>query len=125
MIKIVAPMTPRPAPRPDSKDKQRYSPKWYRQWKQDFGIFARLAMHGQPPLTGAVKLSAKFFKLKPKDPQSKQYGDLDNLLKAVKDAMNGICYEDDRQVTQYGHCGKFHGDPHIIIELEEIENVED
>lgn len=121
MIKIVAPMTPRPAPRPASKGKQRYSPKWYCQWKNDFGIFARLAMHGKPPLTGAVKLSAEFYKLKPKDPQSKQYGDLDNLIKAVKDAMNGICYKDDRQVTQYGCCGKFHGDPHIIIELEELQ----
>lgn len=120
MIKIVAPMTPRPAPRADSNNKQRYSPKWYRKWKNDFGLFARLAMHGQPPFSGAVKLSAEFYKLKPKDPQSKQYGDLDNLLKAVKDAMNGICYIDDSQVTQYGHCGKFHGEPLIVIELEEV-----
>ena len=120
MIKIVAPIMPRPAPRVDSNGKQRYNPKWYRQWKKDFGLFARLAMHGQSPLTSNLKLSVEFFKLKPKNPQSKQYGDLDNLIKAVKDAMNGICYEDDRQVTQYGHCGKFHGEPHIVIELEEI-----
>lgn len=120
MIKIDAPLSPRPAPRPDSSGKQRYSPKWYRKWKQDFGLFARLAMKGRPPLTGNLKLSALFYKLKPKDPKSKQYGDLDNLLKAVKDAMNGICYIDDSQVTQYGRCGKFHGDPRILIVLEEL-----
>lgn len=120
-IKIVAPLEPRPAPRADSKDKQRYSPKWYRQWKADFGLFARLAMHGQPPLSCQLKLSAQFFKLKPKNPQSRNYGDLDNLLKAVKDAMNGICYNDDSQVVQYGACGKYHGEPRIIIELEELE----
>ena len=119
-IRFTAPIEPRPAPRVDSHDRQRYSPKWYRQWKADFGLFARLAMKGQPPLECPLKLSAQFFKLKPKNPQSRNYGDLDNLLKAVKDAMNGICYKDDSQVVQYGSCGKFHGQPLIVIELEEI-----
>ena len=120
VIKFNVPMTPRPAPRADSKDKQRYSPKWYREWKDEFGTFAKLAMKGKPPLSGKILLSAEFFKLKPKDPTSKNYGDLDNLLKAVKDAMNKICYNDDRQVTRYGHVGKNHGEPNIFIELEEI-----
>lgn len=119
-IKFTAPMEPRPAPRVDSHGRQRFSPKWYRQWKADFGLFARLAMHGQPPLSCPLKLSAQFFKLNPKNPQSRNYGDLDNLLKAVKDAMNDICYNDDSQVVQYGACGKYHGEPLIIIELEEV-----
>lgn len=119
-IKFTAPIEPRPAPRVDSRGKQRYSPAWYRQWKSDFGWFAKQAMHGQPPLTGKLLLSAEFYKLKPKDPTSRNYGDLDNHLKAVKDAMNGICYEDDSQIVRYRHTSKNHGTPRIEIELEEI-----
>ena len=73
-----------------------------------------------PPLSGKLLLSAEFYRLKPKDPQSRNYGDLDNHLKAVKDAMNGICYKDDSQIVRYGHTGKNHGEPRIDIELEEI-----
>lgn len=120
MIKFSVPIEPHPAPRPDSNEKQRYSPAWYRQWKKDFGWFARRAMQGRPPLTGKVKLSAEFFKLKPKNVESRNYGDLDNHLKSVKDAMNGICYLDDRQVIRYGECGKNRGEPHIDIQLEEF-----
>ena len=119
-IEFTAELEPRPAPRADSNVKQRYSPKWYRQWKFAFGLIARRAMQGRAPLKGNLKLSADFFKLKPANPASRNYGDLDNLLKAVKDAMNGICYEDDRQVTHYGECGKYHGVPHINITLEEL-----
>lgn len=120
MISFTVPIEPRPAPRADSNGKQRYSPAWYRQWKDDFAWFARQAMHGRPPLSGNIRLSAEFFKLKPKNPQSRNYGDLDNHLKAVKDAMNGICYHDDSQVIRYGHAGKNHGEPHIDIQLEEL-----
>ena len=120
IIKFSAPIVPRPAPRVDSHGKQRYSSAWYRKWKDDFALFARLAMHGRPPLVGSLLLSAEFFKLNPKNPQSRNFGDLDNLLKAVKDAMNGICYKDDSQIIRYGHVGKNHGEPHIDIELEPI-----
>jgi Holliday junction resolvase RusA-like endonuclease len=33
-------------------------------------------------------------------------GDLDNLIKAVKDALNGVAWDDDRHVRRYGEMGK-------------------
>ena len=49
----------------------------------------------------------------------KNLGDVDNFLKAVLDALNGICYQDDAQVTHISATKNF-GEPHIFIELEEL-----
>ena len=56
--------------------------------------------HRLNPFQCSLKLHADFFKLKPRNPTAKNFGDLDNFLKAVLDALNGICYVDDRQVVQ-------------------------
>lgn len=118
-IKFSVPIEPRPAPRADSRGKQRYSPAWYRQWLSDFGWFARqaMAMHGLPPLSGAVKISVDIYRKR--NPLTKSFGDGDNHLKAIMDALTGICYEDDAQVI-VGTFNKFRGTPHIAIELEEL-----
>lgn len=119
MIKIVAPLEPVPFPRPSSNDKRRYNPARYSEFKDALGLFATKAMNGQAPLTGAVKLRADFYKLKPRLPTSRNYGDIDNHLKAVLDSLNGICYEDDRLVVDV-RATLNHGNPLIVIELEEV-----
>ena len=96
----------------------RYNDKRYTEYKQVLGYFALQAMHGQPPLDGAIKLSADFYKPKPKSITSRIWGDVDNFLKAVMDALTGICYVDDRQVTEV-HARKFFGTPKVFITLEE------
>lgn len=52
---------------------------------------------------GQLKKSA------PKFPISKRSGDLDNFEKTVLDALNGIAYDDDSQVTDL-HCYKAYSD---------------
>ena len=118
VIKFNVPMTPRPAPRADSNEKQRYSPKWSREFKDTVATYAKQAMQGQAPLTGAISLVAEFYKPRPKDPKSVKYGDIDNLIKAIMDTLQGICYENDAQVTQIFYASKNHGEPNIFIELE-------
>lgn len=74
-------------------------------------------MQGQEPLTGQIKLYAEIYRnLKP---ESLNFGDWDNHAKAISDALNGICYLDDRQIVD-GHILLFKGEPHIFIELEEF-----
>ena len=124
-IKIVAPLEPVPFPRPSSNGKRRYNPKRYSEFKNTLGFYAKAAMHGQATFQGAVKLTADFFRPKPRPrkgqkPQVSFIGDIDNYLKAVMDALIGICYVDDRQVTVLSGR-KIFGEPHIIIELEETE----
>jgi Holliday junction resolvase len=48
-------------------------------------------------------------------------GDLDNYAKTLKDALNGIAWEDDRQVVE-SHCYKVYvpsvDDQRVVIEIE-------
>ena len=117
MIKIVADIEPVPFKRVMG-GYHRYNDKRYTEYKQLLGYFAIQAMQGCEPLTGAIKLSADFYKPKPKSITSRNYGDVDNFLKAVMDALTGICYVDDSQVIEV-HARKFFGQPKVIIELEE------
>ncbi|MBR6887012.1 MAG: RusA family crossover junction endodeoxyribonuclease [Selenomonadaceae bacterium] len=119
MIKIDAHLEPVPFPRPSSRGRQRFNPPRYSEFKDALGYYAKLAMAGREPLTGAIKLRADFYKRKPKNPTSRNWGDADNHLKAVMDALNGICYLDDRQITD-ARATKHFGEPHISIELEEL-----
>lgn len=116
-IKITAPIDAVPFPRPSSNGKRRFNPQRYTDFKQALGLFARRAMGGQSPLTGAVKLTADIYKKI--IPTALKFGDWDNHGKAVSDALNGICYIDDKQILD-GHVRLHKGDPLIIIELEEL-----
>ena len=49
------------------------------------------------PLAGPLYMSATFYTSKP--PLHPQVGDRDNYLKALKDALEGIAYKNDRQVV--------------------------
>lgn len=118
-IKFSAPLEPVPFPRPASNGKRRFNPPRYSEFKQLLGWHARNAMHGQAPFYGMIKLFAEFFKLKPKNIMSRNWGDLDNHVKAVLDALNGIAFVDDRQVIAVTATKNF-GVPHIVIGLEEI-----
>lgn len=92
---------------------------------------ALLVRHVKPlPLfKGPLILTAKFI-LKPpvkwKRDRPCVRPDLDNYLKALKDGLVGVLYEDDSQVCEYGAgTGKFYdmqgGPPRILLTLAEIE----
>ena len=46
--------------------------------------------------------------------------DCDNLAKIVLDALNGIAYKDDSQVTMLHICKEYGTQPKVVIELKEI-----
>jgi len=126
MIRIDASIMPVAWARPqfDSRSKQTFNPKRYREFKDELGLYARLAMRGRPPMTGEVRIHTDFYRPKPKPRKGKPeqvsfIGDVDNYLKAVLDSLIGICYLDDRQVVQISGA-KIFGKPHIEIELEEL-----
>ena len=118
MIKINAPIKPVPFKRVMTQGKRRYNCARYSEFKDALGYYAAAAMHGQEPLKGRIRLHADFYK-KRKGLLKAQWGDVDNFLKAVMDALNGICYIDDAQVTHISGT-KNYGEPHILIELEEL-----
>ena len=96
---------------------RRYNDKRYTEYKDVLGYFALKAMRGQEPIKGAIKMTADIYKPKPKDVTSRNWGDLDNHVKAIMDALTGIAYDDDRQVVEVT-ARKFFGNPNVIITLE-------
>lgn len=119
MIRIDAPLNPVPFKRVMTNGKRRYNNARYTEFKDELGYFALKAMDGRKPLKGAVRIRAQFFRRKPKRITSRMWGDVDNHLKSVLDSLNGICYVDDSQVVEVIGT-KAHGDPRVLIELEEV-----
>ena len=115
-IKFTASLEPVPFKRVATNGKRRFNVPRYSDFKNALGLIARRAMNGRVPLTGAVKLTVNIFRKY--QPTTRIFGDGDNHFKAVADALQGICYLDDKQIT----CGifrKFTGTPRLEIELEE------
>lgn len=76
-------------------------PTEYVKWREDFAaqVLAQGPVH---PLDGPLLLSIEVeFRLHPAS-------DVDNLAGAVMDALNGICYADDKQVMDL-HVSKLYG----------------
>lgn len=84
-------------------------------------------------LSGAIKLTVHFYLKTPKgfknaDKQLAEHGairptktpDIDNLMKAIQDALNGVAYVDDKQIVEE-HSYKWYSEkPRVEIELEEF-----
>lgn len=86
-------------------------------------IFAQQAMAGRPAAQGAVVLSVRaYFPIPPSWSKKRQQAaregtefhtkkpDLDNVIKALKDGMNGVVWVDDCQVVALDGCRKLFSD---------------
>ena len=60
------------------------------------GIANRLYAEGMRPLVGDVRVDIDWFRV----PARKGPRDIDNILKCLLDALEGIAYRNDSQVTQ-------------------------
>lgn len=66
---------------------------------------AALAMAGRPPWSEPVRLRATFYLPKPKSKAKKKRWpnvnpDIDNYLKALLDGLQGVVFDDDKQVCE-------------------------
>ena len=116
-IKFSVQTEPVPFKRALSNGKRRFNDPRYSDFKYFVGLHARVAMQGRAPFTEPIKITVNVFTKY--QPESLKSGDWDNHGKAVSDALNGICFVDDRQIVE-GHVYLHKGTPHIEIELEEI-----
>lgn len=116
-IRISAKLEPVPFKRVLANGKRRFNDSRYTEYKEALGFLAKQAMKGKAPFAGAIKLTVKVFRnLKP---ETLPFGDIDNHLKAIGDALNGICYEDDRQIVK-AQIELAKGEDKIQIKVEEI-----
>lgn len=88
---IVIPGRPVPKGRPRlGKNGNVYTPRKTREYEKLVGWCTKQTM--KEPLQGDIAMDIKVYIKGP-------CGDLDNLEKAILDGMNGIAYNDDRQVA--------------------------
>ena len=109
------PGNPRPKQRPRlGRGGHVYTPKTTRQWEDYVGWTWRL--NRGPLFEGPVKMTCQFYV------KDGRHGDLSNLEKAVEDALNGIAYHDDKQITRRGEGGIWISPefPGVGITIEEV-----
>lgn len=96
IIKFSVDMTPRPQPRPRvNRNGIVYEPFAISAYKRAIAVAAKNAMRG---LTIVTPVLIGIDIRRNLNATSRNFGDIDNHIKSVLDAMNGIVYADDRLV---------------------------
>lgn len=104
-----------------------YTPKKTR--KEESNIRAQIAQQLPKeftPYKSALMLYCIFKKTKPKSARKKDIypihrPDIDNYLKLLLDAMNGVVFADDGQIVEI-RCRKEFGDPGIEVTIFQLEH---
>lgn len=86
-------------------------------FRANLQLLVRAAFHGTPYDTPLI-VTLHFYK--PRSPAARNYGDIDNLAKAVLDACNGLIWKDDALIEEL-HCYKHRGAGKIELEVIDIE----
>ena len=86
--------------------------------------YAAMQVRPQPLFAGAVTLTVRFYLPRPKSlPKRVQYPtkrpDIDKLQRALFDALKGIIWNDDAQVTMV-MATKHYGDPGASVVVREV-----
>ena len=131
VARFVVNMTPVPQSRPRFAKGGVYEDRKVTDYKTAIRMTARMAMLRDAPVEDAVALKLGFFFAPPKSTPKKKLDDflgawytgrkdVDNLAKAVMDAMNEIVYDDDKQVVSL-QCEKRYGIPaRVEVEVERV-----
>lgn len=95
-----------------------YDPQKSKEWKET--IKGQAIRQGATVMDGALNMTLEFYMSRPKTLPKKvlhhtKKPDVDNLVKAVKDALKGICYRDDAQVVTLYATKNYHMTPHVRI----------
>ena len=96
-IQFTVETTPYPQPRPRVTRRGVFEPRRISNYKKLIGLKGRLAMRDRPLFASPIRIELSIRRNIKAD--SQRFGDIDNLIKSVLDALNGVCYVDDRLVV--------------------------
>lgn len=117
-MKIEVGIEPLPQSRIRFSGGRAYEESRIKSYKEEVALVAKIAMAGAAPIATPLSVAIKLFrKIKI---ASRRFGDCDNHCKAVLDALNGVVFADDAQVTKLS-AEKFYSDcPHLEIEIQPV-----
>ena len=98
MIRIIVDGDPIPAARPRYSVRRVYQPKRNAKYRECVQASALVAMSGKKPMTGELSAVVKLYRKY--KPSARNFGDVDNHLKAIFDGMQKIVFNDDSQITR-------------------------
>jgi len=104
-----------------------YDPPSSKYWKMDVQRQVLDALGGKPEIHfGPIKMTVKFYMPRPKSLPKKithhiKKPDVDNLVKAIKDANKGILFRDDSQIVELTVTKDYNATPRVVIALEVLE----
>lgn len=97
-----------------------FTPQKTRNFERDFRSLAQVAMTGKTVLEGPVKVTIKaYFAHKTKTGWHVSRPDLDNIVKAVLDALNGTVFDDDAAVCELV-ATKEYGEERIEVQVKNV-----
>jgi crossover junction endodeoxyribonuclease RusA len=115
VLRLEIPGSPLPKQRPRFAGKRVYSPSKAEERRVRNHVTFQLPLHYKP-LKGTVRVTADFYR------KDKRRVDLDNLVKLVADALNGLVFDDDSQIRHW--VANMHVDkenPRTVLTIEEVE----
>lgn len=119
MIRFEVATEPIPLARARFGHGRAYLPKRSREYRCRVAEAAREALNGREPITGELTCKLEFYRKYKRS--ARIAGDIDNHVKAVLDALNGIAFADDAQVvsltaTKFTDKQK----PRLVVELNQL-----
>ena len=132
-MKIVIDLPPESKERPHFSNGHAYTPQKTRDYENAVKLIAKTKI--KEPLKGAVSMRIDFYMPIPESwPVAKKgkaisgelrptvKSDIDNLCKAIMDGLNGVAYEDDKQVIDL-EAHKYYGKPRTEIWLQKTVSI--
>lgn len=98
MIQIMIEGDAIPAARPRFSGRRCYQPKRNQEYRARVQASAYAAMFGKQPLKGEVSAVVRVYRRY--RPTARNFGDVDNFLKALFDGLNKIVFDDDSQIVR-------------------------
>ena len=130
MASVWIKIRPKAAPRPRFSRNGTYNPAEYTNYKKAIALIAKTKFEKKDtPITMKIEF---FFKVpkswskakKENIPHHTSKPDVDNLVKSVKDALNGVAYKDDSQVVSIFARKQYAQEDAVFIEVMEAKHNE-
>jgi Holliday junction resolvase RusA-like endonuclease len=91
-----------------------------RKYEQEVKTLAQVAMFGKEMLEGPVRVTiTAFFNHKTKTGYHTSRPDLDNVIKAILDGLNGVIFADDAAVAEIVASKKY-GEERVEVQIENV-----